>query len=461
MKKLALLLGLQWAALAHAQQCSPDYLEADDRRMKAGEYRSKVLVTKLQELMKEIKILSTTPVTDSTQRKPMEHCRSKKSEMFQTMMTQAQRIDPDVLEDAGFQEVNGDFYALSGNHTVALGHYDRALKANPQSLQLRVKSLFEFIVVENLRLDKFTNKLIKKSEKPRVFQELAERAAKVSDHPDANKATVIEAFLFQATAAQNLGNDTGEMTIWEKVLAVDPKNEMATRNRWHYFVSKQQIPEVTVELRRLIRNEQIKPEDWVAYLQLLAQAKKFDEYISWIKKMPAPIGESYPIVRAYLARAYLVLGRRSEAEAVTNTLPSKLTGKAAFIAAQNHSILLEIQGDDLKKQNRLSEALDAYKTALKTSPNPLTINEKISLLIYEYRKKLNFQPLAATITDLKEVVDLLEKSAFETELKSDLFEIFLHSAKLTKSSALAKACNRYQELYPNLITGKAYQNYCR
>ena len=151
--------------------------------------------------------------------------------------------------------------------------------------------------------------------------------------------------------------------------------------------------------------------------------------------------------------------RSTEAQSIMKDINPNTLQSSKAIYEENLSLITEINADQLQKDGRLSEALDEYKKALKTSPRKLTVLEKISYLIYNYRKGLDFKPQEATTQDLKEVAQLLEDSAFQTELKSTLFEVFLHSLRFIKDNEkLSKACLRFRSLYPTLTA--PYKEHC-
>src|SRR5437868_6280388 len=74
------------STLSIAQNCSPEYLEKDLKRMNDGEFhKPHALLHKLQDLMKELKLLSKSSVADPSQKKSLSFCRDKKDSMFESL----------------------------------------------------------------------------------------------------------------------------------------------------------------------------------------------------------------------------------------------------------------------------------------------------------------------------------------------------------------------------------------
>lgn len=453
-----LLCALLLSYAASAQNCSPENLEAEKRKLNAGDYQKKALLEKLQGLAREIHTLSTAKYEEA-QKNAMRHCLQEKDILFQTLMN---RPEPTIQDSAAYQEVMSDFYRLHHDPRQALVHMEAAVKINSKSIPLLVKDFKLFQEVEGIQLKELSGKPIAVEENKRVLIELSRRAERIATHPQAGKAYVIDALTHQAVVAKLLKNFPQEMQYWEKILAIDPRNVTALQNRFTYYYAKKQIPETTETMRRLVRDSIATDENWIQFLGMLAANEKWEELTSWTKRSPEKLAGQRPELLGHMARAQIELGRKAEAERIMAQLPKKLTGKAAELAAGNQARLREIDADTLRAQGRLSEALDEYKQALPASPRPLSVKEKMSHLIYEYRKGLNFLPAEGTRADLEEVTKLLETSVYQTELKSNLFSIYLHSLSLLKKPAeLAKACTRYRELYPELVRSKDYQPYCQ
>lgn len=446
------------ASFAHGQNCSPEAIQKEKELLSAGEFRGPALLSKLEGLIKELKILANSDYKGA-QKNAMKYCLKIKDQLFQKLML---RPEPSVQENASFQETVAEFYKLHGDLPSAMIYMDRAAQLEPKNLSILIKNLQLYAEAQNIQLKEIADKPIAVAETKRVFEEFSRRAAKVSEHPEASKALAIEALTYQANVARALKNYPQEMQFWEKVIVIDPLNKGAHQKRFSYFVSKGQSADAIESMKRMTRDKLDSTQNWTDFLQLLATTEKWNDYISWNKKAPAPLLKSKPEFNIYLTRAYLEVNRKDEAEKIMKTTPKNLKGSAGDLAQQNIARLREYEADELKSQGRLSEALDQYKKALPHSPRPLTLKEKISLLIYEYRKGLNFKPIEATRTDLEEVISLLNHSVYKTELKSTLFGIYLHSLKLIeRNSELNKACLRFKEVYPELLRAKDYISYCQ
>jgi tetratricopeptide (TPR) repeat protein len=372
------------------------------------------------------------------------------------------RPEPSIQENAAFQETVADFYKLHGDPQLALIYIDRAIQINPKSLSVLIKNLHIFSQAKDIELRELGDKPIASTEAQRLLEEYSRRSTKIIEHPDATKAMKVEGLSYQANIARELKNFPLEMQTLNKIIDIDPSNKEAHQRRFEYFISKGLSSDAIESMKRITRDKLDSHKNWNAFLELLFNADKWEDLISWSNKAPAQLLSANPEIRIRLTRAYLELGRVKEAKKIMPLAPQNLSAKSAKLAEQNLSRLREIEADKLKEEGRLSEALDEYKTALKTSPRPLTVKEKISLLIYEYRKGLDFKPIEATQKDLTEVVNLLEDSVYKTELKSNLFGIYFHSVKLTKASdKLKRACARFKELYPELLRTKDYISYCQ
>jgi len=446
------------AGLAHGQNCSPEAIQNEKELLAAGEFRGPALLSKLEGLIKELKILANSKYSGA-QKNAMKYCLKIKDQLFQKLML---RPEPSIQENASFQETVAEFYKLHGDLASSMIYMDRAVQIEPKNLSILIKNLQLFAEAQNIQLKEIADKPIAIAETKRVFEEFARRAARVSDHPEASKELALETLTYQANVARALKNFPQEMQIWEKVIVMDPLNKAAHQKRFSYFVSKSQSIDAIESMKRMTRDKLESTQNWTDFLHLLANSEKWNDYISWTNKAPAALITSKPEFRIRLARAYLELNRKEEAEKIMKDTPKNLKGDAGKLAQQNIARLREFEADELKAQGRLSEALDEYKKALPHSPRPLTLKEKISLLIYEYRKGLNFKPLEATRADLEEVVSLLSHSVYKTELKSTLFGIYLHSLKLIeRGTELNKACARFKEIYPELLRSKDYISYCQ
>lgn len=446
------------SATAYAQNCGPEVIEHEKKLLKAGEYQGSALLSKMESLIKEMNALSKTRF-EGAQKNAMKHCLKHKDQLFQKLMV---RPEPSIQENAAFQETVADFYLLHADPQSALIYIDRAVQLNPKSLSLLIKNLQIYSDANDIELREIADKPIAKNEVQRLFEEYIKRSARITDHPDASKTVKIEGLRYQAMVARALKNFTQEMQLLERLLGVEPRNNEAHQRRLEYFLSKGLMADATETMKRLTREKMDSPKNWVQFLEGLFVSEKWEELINWSNKAPTGLLAANPDIKIRIARAYLELSRINDAEKIMREAPKNLKGKSLRLAQQNNSRLKEIEADKLKDEGRLSEALDEYKTALKASPRPLTVKEKISLLIYEYRKGLSFKPQEATQKDLSEVVTLLEDSVYKTELKSNLFGIYLHSAKFIGSQGkLQRGCARFKEVYPELIRGKDYISYCQ
>ncbi len=446
------------AGLAHGQNCSPEAIQKEKELLAAGEFRGPALLSKLEGLIKELKILANSKYSGA-QKNAMKYCLKIKDQLFQKLML---RPEPSIQENASFQETVAEFYKLHGDLPSAMIYMDRAVQIEPKNLSILIKNLQLYAEAQNIQLKEIADKPIAVAETKRVFEEFSRRAARVSEHPEASKTLAIETLTYQANVARALKNFPQEMQLWEKIIVIDPRNKDAHQKRFNYFISKNLTIDAIEAMKRMTRDKIESSQNWTDFLQLLATSEKWNDYISWTNKAPAPLISSKPEIKIRLARAYLELNRKEEAEKIMKETPKNLKGEAEKLAQQNIARLREYEADELKAQGRLSEALDEYKKALPHSPRPLTLKEKISLLIYEYRKGLNFKPIEGTRADLEEVISLLNHSVYKTELKSTLFGIYLHSLKLIERNAeLTKACTRFKEIYPELLRGKDYISYCQ
>jgi tetratricopeptide (TPR) repeat protein len=454
--RFILLVGILFGFLnqSFAQNCSPEALERDQKSTESGDFKGQVLLGKLETLMREMQTLANSKY-ESGQKRAIRHCLVVKDQLFQKLMV---RNDAGIQDNANFQETVADFYKFHKDHASALERADIALKISPKSLPLLIKTFQFYADSQNVQLKELKGKPIAEPEKQRVLLEISRRADLIVNHPEASKELMVDALTHQAWIAKTLKNFPQEMTYWEKVLTIDPKNQFALQNRFAYFSSKGLVKETIETMKRLFKENLATNDNWIKFLDLLFNSEQWQELISWKSKVPKTLLDAHPAIQCAIARAHLELGQKDEAQKIMQNIPA-LKGKAALLAEQNHSRLRELEADALKSEGRLSEALDEYKKALPASPRPLSLKEKISLLIYEYRKGLNFKPIEATKKDLQEVVTLLEKSVYQTELKSSLFAIYLHSLQFTGKS-LNEACERYKSIYPELLHSKDYLNYC-
>lgn len=298
--------------LGSAQDCSPDSLEYDQKVMEAGEFKGQALQLKLESLIKELKILTTANYED-VQRNTMKHCLAMKEKLFQGLMV---RAEPGIQENVSFQETISDFYKLHNDSHSALIYLDRALKTSPQSLPLIVKSFQLFSDFENVQLKDLAGKPLAIAENAEVLQEISRRAEKVAMHPDSNKALVIDAITHQAWVAHILKNSPQEMQYWEKILTLDPKHLQAHQSRLEYFISTGQVPMAIESMKKMLRENLATQINWKGFLNLLFTSGKCEAFVNWYKKAPMEFVANSSGLQHQLARCYIELGQKSEAEEI-------------------------------------------------------------------------------------------------------------------------------------------------
>ena len=428
------------------------------RRFSNNEFQGIILQRKLESLMQEIQTLSHVTYSEESQKGPIANCLKKKDELFNDLSNLA---NSNTKDSPDYLEVMGDYFFFKNRLNTALINYDRAVDLNPKSFPLLIKAYNTFVAFYKLNLNRASEINTQSQEVRTALEGAAKRAQKISEHPDSTKRYTIEHLFYQALIAQSLSQYQKEIDLWEKITNLDPQNIYALRSRLKALLKRNELTASLREFNKLIRQNVDTPQDWEAVLGFLVNNNFHQEFFSWYKKAPSEFKEKHPALKIFQIRSLIELGRVAEAKELLQSINFKIKEPLAKVDKQNKSRIAETDADEFKKQGRLSEALDYYKKALLFSPNPLTVKEKISLLIYEYRKSLNFKPLEATQKDLQEVTELLYKSAFETELKSNLFEIYINSLHLTQNSkTLKKACPRFIQLYPEQKNQSFYKDNC-
>lgn len=457
--RLVLIFSLITLSVAHSQNCRLEAIENDKKLFIAGEFKGQAMLTKMQSLVKEIKTLSSVKYSGA-QKNAMRFCLQAKDGLFQELML---RPDPEIQDNPYFQETMAEYKLLHEDFQEALGHIDHAIRINPKDLSLLLKNLHIYARANKVSLEEIADKPLAKSETERIFSEISRRSARIIEHPDTTKELALEGLGYQARIAKALNKPEQEMMYLEKIIALDPNNLRAHQRRLEYFVSTNQITSAIETMRKMSRDKLATDKNWEAFLILLSKLERWDDFVSWTQRAPNSLIESQIELKMRLARAYLELGRSKDAEKIMQNLPKDTKGTALTIAKENRARLHELTADSYKQEGRLSEALDEYKKALAGgAPRPLTVKEKISLLIYEYRKGLNFKPIEATQKDLQEVISLLKDSVYKTELKSNLFTIYFHSLEFNSQlNELKKACERFKKVYPELLKSKDYLKYCQ
>ncbi len=439
--------------------CDPETFSNDNSILLNSEYNNEInLQNRLLSLLREIRDLSNVTFTDKSEKAPVKDCLNKKEALFLKLF---ERTNQHIQDKALYHEIMGDFFSLKKETLKSLKSYDQALWKDSNNLGLLIKAYESYTATYGINLTNVST-INTQSHKTRVaLEEASKRARKISEHPEAHKKYAIEHLYYQALIAQSLSQFDKEINLWEKVSTLNPKDAFAIRSRLKVFFIQRDSPNIQKEFNKLVRHGFDDSKDWEQTLSFLVNNKYHQEFITLYKKSPDEFKRKHPALKIFLTRSMLDLGRVQEAKDLLKEINFKISAPFSKIDGQNKARIYELDADDFKKQDRLSEALDLYKKALSSSPNPLTVKEKISFLIYEYRKSLNFKPPEATQKDLQEVIELLYKSAFETELKTDLFEIYLHSLNLTQNTkTLQKACLRFIHLYPKEKNKIFYKDNC-
>ncbi len=458
-KRLLFLLIIFFQKFLLAGICDPETFAQDDANLLTNEFRNEIAIqNKLLSLLREMQKLSQVTFSDESEKAPIKACLKKKETLFHKLNERAKNI---MQYNPLFYEINGDYSSFKNYPDQALKNYDQALKADPKNLGLLIKAYENFTLAFGINLKNISD-INTKSEKTRIaLEKAAIRARKISEHPGASKNYALEHLYYQALIAQSLIQTEKEISLWEKILSLNPKDSFAIRSRLKSFLNQKDAFKIQKEFGTLVRQNFDNPKDWEQVLGFLANNQYHQEFITLYKKSSDDFKHKHPALKIFLIRSMLNQGRLTEAKEMLQTINFKILAPFSKIDKENKSRINEFEADELKKQDRLSEALDLYKKSLNDSPNPLTIKEKISLLIYEYRKSLNFKPAEATKKDLQEVTELLEKSAFQTELKSNLFEIYIHALTLTQNTKdLKKACLRFIQLYPQEKNKNSYKDNC-
>ena len=439
--------------------CDPQTFDQDDANLFTNEFNNKItLQNKLISLLREMQALSKASFSDESEKAPIRDCLKKKEELFLKLNERAGKM---IQDSPSFNEITGDFFLFKKNPEQALRFYDQALKNEAKNLNILIKAYESFTLANQINL-KNISEIKTNSEKTRIaLEEAAKRAKKITEHPNAQKIYALEHLYYQALIAQSLLQSEKELSLWENILSLNPKDSFAIRSRIKIFLVQKNASQAQIEFNKLVRQSLDNSKDWEDILCFLVNNNYDQDFMTLYKKSLDEFKEKHPALKIYLIRSLLNLGRLAEAKEILQSINFKVLAPLSKINEENKARINELDADELKKQARLSEALDLYKKSLTFSPNPLTIKEKISLLIYEYRKSLNFKPADASQKDLEEVTELLYKSAFETELKGNLFKIYLHSLNLIKNQKiLQKACLRFIQLYPEEKNKNSYKDNC-
>ncbi len=442
-----------------AGTCDPATFSNDNSNLLNNEYKNEInLQNKLLSLLREMRDISNATFSDESEKAPLKDCLKKKETLFLHLF---ERTNQNMQDKPLYYEIMGDFFSLKKQNDKALSSYDQALSKSSRNLALLIKAYESYTATHGINLNNIANINTQSYKIRLVLEEASRRARKISEHPEAHKKYALEHLYYQALIAQSLSQFDKETLLWEKILTLNPKDSFAIRCRLKVFFIQKDSPNIQKEFNKLVRHGFDDSKDWEQTLGFLVNNNYHQEFITLYKKSPDEFKRKHPALKIFLTRSMLDLGRVPEAKELLKEIDFKISAPFSKIDSQNKARINELDADDFKKQDRLSEALDLYKKALSSSPNPLTVKEKISLLIYEYRKSLNFKPAEATQKDLQEVTELLYKSAFETELKSSLFEIYLHSLNLTQNTkTLQKACLRFVQLYPKEKNKISYKDNC-
>lgn len=458
LNKLNLFLLMFFLLPLKAQNCNPEMIFQETQDFQANMFKGTRLIEKLESLVNDMKSINQKTPSDKSQKIAFKSCLKKKEKLFYNLND---RIDSSLSEKPEYHEILGDFFSLKNETQNALSSFDRALEFESKNLRILEKAYLSFIKLHKINPDKISEINFKTLQLRNALDEAARRAQKISEHPNAPIGFTIHYLIYQALIARSLSQTQKEILLWERISNLIPQNAEIIRNRLTALFKINDLKLILSEFNKLFRQNLANTNDWEQILGFLTNNNFHQEFLTLYNKAPEDFKETHPALKIFIIRSMIELGRVPEAKDLLKTINFKIKAPFSKLDEQNKARINEFDADDLKKQQRLSEALDLYKKALIFSPNPLTIKEKISLLIYEYRKSLHFMPPEATQKDLEEVTELLYKSAFETELKTNLFEIYLHSLKFTQNTKiLQKACPRFIQLYPQEKNRKAYKDNC-
>ncbi len=457
-RKVNFLLSFFFLTSLKAQNCTPEVIFQETQDFQANMFKGTRLIEKIESIVNDLKKINQIIPKEKSEKIALKSCLKKKEKLFSNLID---RADSSLTEKPEYHEILGDFFSLKKEIQAALNSYDKALEFESKNLRLLEKSYASFIALHKINPDKISEINTQTQQFRNTLEEAARRAQKVSEHPNAPIGFTIHYLIYQALIARSLLQTQKELLLWEKISTLIPQNAEFIRARLKALMKINDLKLILSEFNKLHRQNLTNPNDWEVILGFLTNNNYHQEFLTFYNKASDEFKQTHPALKVFMIRSMIELGRIPEAKEILKSINFKMKAPFSKLDEQNRSRLNELDADDLKKQNRLSEALDLYKKALVFSPNPLTIKEKISLLIYEYRKSLNFMPLEATQKDLEEVTELLYKSAFETELKSNLFQIYLHSLKFTQNTKiLPRACLRFIQLYPPEKNKSSYKDNC-
>jgi tetratricopeptide (TPR) repeat protein len=442
---------LSWTASAQMEFANCHQVEGQLRTVKGplGEPQRSALFNALYSELSQLELEARKPAPIIPVGL-LRHCLNSKREAFSTNLRYAApgfRMSPDV------QWKLAQMAEIQGNDKQALDFYGQIVQRDPTNAEARMKFFQLWIKAEKARVAATPSKAMNLNDFQTYVDKVVELLNPIIENPTAAQRLRLDALETRAEFYLEYKQVLLALADWKRILELDPSNRNALEYLAAFHLDRKMMREARVYLERLTRVDPSNVRPAITLLRIQFDQEDYSSTLqtSLIAQKNHPDNLD---VMGLRARSLYENGRRDEAEDLVNAVLRKEPKNSTALNIKARQA--EAEGDKYSSQQLYGNALQNYERAARLlSGEPRTadrVNRKMAFMIFDLRKKDNFNPKEASAKDMDQVLRLLKSPLDGPNPDPSLMKIAIEAADHSSDSRKGlRACDQLANAHFSLL----------